>query len=589
MEDRLPRKLAAILYADVAGYSRLTGADEDGTHRLLRDHLELISSSIESHNGRVVHYAGDAVLADFDTVIDAVSCAIYIQGELKRRNQALPEERRVQFRIGVNLGDVIVDQEEIYGDGVNVAARLQGLAEPGGVCISDAVRVALGNRLPLTYHDLGQQHVKNISQPIRAWQWSDNDGSPTPAPHHQTKNTDEAYSPKIAVLPFENLTGGPDMDGFANGLTDELITAFSRQTGMKVLSRRSTLPIKDKFDGGKLGQELGVHYLLEGSVRQNGKRVRVAARLMDADTGNDLWGEQYDGNVDDVFALQDEVRLSIVAAVRSQIHVKDAYRVRDLPENELTEGELLALASQRMQTLGLENCQDAARLLRIVIERSPANPMALAMSASCVLLENEYDYKPIARSETERAFKLVDKSIQINEESDYAHYVRGKLLLQVRRQHELAIEEAERALELNPNYTYGYALLGYATICRGDPKRGISLIEKVLRADPRRAGNADFYPLIAVGCFLLEEYTDAIQWVEKAAQRKGYTPQFCVALASYHALAGQADAARTYVNTGIQLAPEATIHNLHIPPLRSVDDKERFLDGLRKAGWTDKQ
>ena len=584
MEEDLPRKLAAILYADVAGYSRLTGEDEDGTHRLLRSYLAQITSSIESHQGRVVHYAGDAVLADFGTVIDAMNCAIHIQRQLRTLNDEWPQEKRVQFRIGVNLGDVIVDQNEIYGDGVNVAARLQTLAEPGGVCVSDSVRTALGNKLSLKLHDLGLNEVKNIAEPVRAWQWVVDEETETFTEPHRKRAMDLTDMPTIAVMSFENLSEDHAMDSFADGITDELITAFSRQTGMKVLSRGSTLPFKRAIDIEKLGSELGVHYLLEGSVRKAGQRVRISARLVDVETGNDLWGEQYDGEVEDVFALQDELRLGIVAAARSQIHMKDAQRVRDLPESELNDGELLALASKRMQSWGVDNYREAARLLHIVNQRSPDNPMALAMSASCVLLVNGYDYKAVEPAEVDRAFALIDKSVQLNEESDYAHYVRGKLLLWLRHEHDLAMAEAERALELNPNYTYGYALLGFVVLCRGEAERGIELIDKALAADPRRAGNADFYQQIAVGQFLLEQYATAIQWSEKAAQRMGYTVPLRLALASYHALLGELDAARNQMQAALKEAPAATIGNVQTPPLKNPDDVARFQKGLSKAG-----
>ena len=586
LENHLPRKLAAILYADVVDYSRLTGDDEDGTHRLLREYLELIASSIESQGGRVVHYAGDAVLADFNTVLDAMTCAIRIQQEIIDRNREVPSERRVLFRIGVNLGDVIVDRSEIYGEGVNVAARLESLAEPGGICISDAVRVSLGNKLSLTFSDLGNQEVKNIKEPIHVWHWAGDSGIPTPAPGCLSRNPHYSSGPTIAVLPFENLGGNEEAGSLADGLTDELVTAFSRQTGINVLSRRSTLAIKDESIDGEGVQGSRIHYILEGSVRQSGVRVRVAARLIDAETGSDLWGDQYDGTLDDVFALQDEIRLSIVAGTRSQIHVKDANRVRNLPENELSVGELLSLASQSMQRLGLEDYLQAERLLKLARERSPENPMALAMSASCVLLKNDFDYRTVSRSGADDALELVEKSIQLNEESDYAHYVRGKLLLQTKNQPKQAIAEAERALELNPNYTYAYALLGYARICLGNPDDGIALIKKAIRADPRRAGNVDFYPFVAVGYYLKEDYDAAIQWLENAAQRKGYTPYLRFVLAGYHSLAGDDENALTHLNAALKRVPEASIDELRVPPFRHEADARRFLVGLRKLDWT---
>ena len=583
MSGNLPRKLAAILYADVAGYSRLTGADEDGTHRVLREYLRLVSTRIEEHNGRVVHFAGDAVLADFATVLDAVTCASAIQYELTDRNREHAPERQVLFRIGVNLGDVIVDGGEIYGDGVNVAARLQSIAQPGGISISHSVHTALGAKAPLHFEDMGEQRVKNIASPVRAWQWVPD--SVTIGPRASKLVSDDGSEPVIAVLPLQNLTGDAEMSSLGDGIAEEIITAFSRQSGIQVLSRGSTGILCDQSgDRAEQARRLGAHYLIEGSVRNAASRVRVAVRLVDTLTGNDLWGEQYDRDTEDLFVLQDELRLNIVSAVRNQIHVKDAQRVRDLPEQNLTDGELLALASQRTQALGVENYHDAARILRIVTERSPDNAMALAMSASCIALLNEYDYRTLSNDEADRAFELIDRAVRLNDESDYAHYVRGKLLLGVRHDHDLAISEADRSLELNPDYTYGLALLGYATACKGDTETGIALIEKALRADPRRAGAVDFCQYAGIAEFVAGHYESAIRWLESARQGVGQTPKLCFVLASSYAQLGHLEKASGFVDTALAQAGDARIEDIQTPPFARAQDEARFFDGLHQAG-----
>jgi tetratricopeptide (TPR) repeat protein len=324
--------------------------------------------------------------------------------------------------------------------------------------------------------------------------------------------------------------------------------------------------------------------VLQGSVRNAGNRIRVATQLVEANTGNHLWGDQFDGELEDVFSLQDEVTFSIVSATRTQIHVKDANRVRDVSEDQLSDNELLALASQRMQSIGVKDQREAARLSGLVVQRSPRNAMALAMLASCVLLENEYDYKAVSEQDSARAFDLIDRSVQINEESDYAHFVRGRLLLQVRREHDLAIAEAERALELNPNYPYAYALLGYATVCRGDPGRGIPLIEKALHADPRRA-RAAYLEYLAIGNFLSENYAVALKQAENAAQRAGYLPYLRILLAVLHALLGQTEKAHAQVQAVLEAAPDAAIRLIRRPPFKNEMDVDRFLGGLRKAGF----
>jgi adenylate cyclase len=316
MVDRLPRKLAAILYADVAGYSRLTGEDEDATHLALSEYLDLISTTIESHRGQVMHYAGDAVLAKFEAVVDALSGAVGIQDELRARNQDLPDERKVQFRIGVNLGDVIEDRGDIYGDGVNVAARLESLAEPGGVCISDAVRTAIGKKLSYQYASIGDQRVKNIEEPVRAYQVVVDAGViQKSTPVEQSANF-VAVEQSIAVLPFDNLGGDQEQEYFVDGLIEDIITELSKNPDLLVIARNSTFAYKGvAVDARELGEKLGARYLLEGSVRKSNNRLRVSAQLIEASTGHHLWAERYDRELKDIFVVQDEIVESIIAAL----------------------------------------------------------------------------------------------------------------------------------------------------------------------------------------------------------------------------------------------------------------------------------
>ena len=319
MEDRLPRKLAAILYADVAGYSQLTGEDEDTTHRTLSEYLDLIASTVATHRGQVMHYAGDAMLAKFDAVVDATSAAVAMQNALKIRNEAVPDERKVQFRIGVNLGDVIEDRGDIYGDGVNVAARLESLAEPGGICISDAVRSAIGKKLHLDYEDMGEQQFKNIADPVRTYRVllcvseSPTDILKTPLPSRSDK-------PSIAVLPFTNMSGDPEQEHFSDGITEDIITDLSKVAGLFVVARNSTFTYKgEAVNVQQVGKELDVRYVLEGSVRKAGNRTRITGQLVDGSTGGHLWAERYDRDLTDIFAVQDEIARSITGALKATL------------------------------------------------------------------------------------------------------------------------------------------------------------------------------------------------------------------------------------------------------------------------------
>ncbi len=337
MEERLPRKLAAILYADVAGYSRLTGEDEDATHRRLREYLDLIAKTIEDHHGQVMHYAGDAVLAKFDAVVDALSSAVSIQNELETRNEDLPNERKVQFRIGVNLGDVIEDRGDIYGDGVNVAARLESLADPGGICISESVRTAIGKKLEPDYEFMGEQQVKNIEEPVRAYRVL-LDGADAKSETTLKKPALQLPDkPSIAVLPFSNMSGDPEQEYFSDGITEDIITELSRFRNIFVISRNSSFTFKGQaVDVKEVGQKLSVNHVVEGSVRKAGNRVRVTAQLVEVASGNHVWAERYDRNLEDIFAVQDEVVSSVVAKLGLNLREAATAYARGRPTDSLT-------------------------------------------------------------------------------------------------------------------------------------------------------------------------------------------------------------------------------------------------------------
>ena len=361
--EGVKRKLAAILYADVAEYSRLTGEDEEGTHRLLSAYLDLITAIIEKQGGRTVHFAGDAVLAEFSSVVDALACAVEAQRELRKRNEALPEERRLQFRIGINLAEVIVDREEIYGDGVNIAARLEGLAQPGGICISGGVYQQVKNQLALAYEFMGPQEVKNIAEPVPVfqvqwdpgvagkrrdkgvrplrwrsvafaaavvllvgagavafWTFYPRSSAPpgnvasTPAPENAAPQLPD--KPSIAILPFENMSDDPEQEHFSDGLTEDIITDLSQLEDLIVIARASVFTYKGKpVMVQQVARELGVRYVLEGSVRKSGDRVRITAQLVDGETGHHLWAERYDRDLKDIFALQGEIAQKIQATL----------------------------------------------------------------------------------------------------------------------------------------------------------------------------------------------------------------------------------------------------------------------------------
>jgi len=330
-EQRVQRRLAAILAADVAGYSRLMGRDEEGTLAALTAHLaDLIKPCITEHQGRLVKTTGDGLLAEFASVVDAVRCAVAIQNGMPERNAEVPEDRRIEFRIGINIGDVIVQDDDVFGDGVNVASRLEGLAEVGGVCISDMVHQGIGSKLNLSFEDLGPQRVKNISEPLRAFHIRL--GAPTKV---VSRGAGDALAlpdrPSIAVLPFDNIGGDPEQEYFSDGITEDIITSLSKFRWFFVIARNSTFVYKGRaVDVREVGRELGVRYLLEGSVRKAGNRVRITAQLIDAESGNHVWAERYDRSLDDIFEVQDEITATISAAIEPELAESEQARISQM-------------------------------------------------------------------------------------------------------------------------------------------------------------------------------------------------------------------------------------------------------------------
>ena len=382
-EKHLPRKLAAILYADVAGYSRLTGEDEDATHQALSEYLDLITNSIQDHRGQVMHYAGDAVLAKFDAVVDTLSCAVSVQNELKIRNDILPEERKIQFRIGVNTGDVIEDRGDIYGDGVNVAARLETLAEPGGICISESVRTAVGNKLDLAFEDMGEQAVKNISIPVHTYRVQLK-GSPSAligTPSLPNKRS-------IAVLSFENMSGDAEQEYFADGIAEDIITSLSKLSQLLVIARNSSFTYKgSSVKVQQIANELGVGYIIEGSVRKSGNRVRITSQLIDCTTGGHLWAERFDRDLTDIFAVQDEVTQAIVSAMAVELTADERERLKNTGTNNLEAYDFFLRGREQYRLLSKEGSTQAEALLSRALNLDPAYATAYAYLAYTYLMK----------------------------------------------------------------------------------------------------------------------------------------------------------------------------------------------------------
>ena len=617
-DDRLKRKLTAIFYADVVGYSRLTGEDEEGTYRLVRDRLDLMSESIRSHNGAVINFAGDAVLADFTTASEALACGAEVQQAIEEANEALPEEQKVRFRVGVNLGEVIVDRESIYGDGVNVAARLEGLAEPGGICISEAVHGAVGKKLPLGYEDIGMQQVKNIEDPVHAYRvLLDPDATPSksrPQPRRyaaavaalvivlavlgtvawyapwdrgEESAADETASldagkPSIAVLPFQNLSAESGQEYFSDGITNDIITDLSRFSNLLVIASNSVFAYKGKAVNVKdIGRDLGVRYVLEGSVQKVGTSVRINVQLIDASTDHHLWADRYDRQLDDIFAVQDELTAAIVAAL--EVVLTDDEQTREAHNYTRNIEAYDLFLRGRTYLRGTKQTHLKARgLFDQAIDLDPEFAAAYA--------EKSMTYfagfiMPMTRSTRvlEASVETAERAVALDDSLPLAHARLGWAYFANQR-HDEAIAAARRAVALGPNDAESHAQLGNILNWSGQPKEAIGLIEKAMRLNP----HYPFYYLFYLGHshYLLENREKSIKLMKRVVTR---APNFLPVrrhLAVLYQEIGLEQEAKAQTAEVLKIFPGASIEDsrerclyIHKPKLL-----ERFFDGLRKSG-----
>ena len=515
MQQRLPRKLAAILYADVAGYSRLTGEDEEATHRTLSAYLDGISILIEKHGGTVMHFAGDAVLADFASVVNALKCAINIQSDLKVRNRDFSEERKLQFRIGINLGDVIVDRNEIYGDGVNVAARLESLAEPGGICISDMVRQSTEGKFDLGLKDLGEQSVKNIKKPVRAYQVLLDTAIPIKSNSIETPVPALSDKPSIAVLPFTNLSGDPEQEFFADGLVEDIITTLSKLAGLRVIARNSTFVYKGQaVDIREAAKQLSVRYVLEGSVRKSANRIRITAQLIDADSGSHVWAERYDRAIDDIFAVQDEITL--VLATEMQVKLTEGEQARlhytTTSNVEAWTHWVQGLSYYRTPPTK-EHFAGALACWRRALALDPTSAALNAMIGFMHYVDARFGWWDDRETALAKARSYVEEALKLDPESPDAHSTSSMILL-VQGRFEDAAVHARRAVQLAPGSADATTFACFVLAFAGYPEEAVTHGERARTLSPN-------YPAYYLG-HLGNAYRLAGRFEEAIAAFKAY-------------------------------------------------------------------
>jgi TolB-like protein/class 3 adenylate cyclase len=578
--ERVERRLTAILAADVASYSRLMGLDEEGTLAQLKGlRKSLIDPKIAEHRGRIVKTTGDGALVEFASAVDAVRCALDIQRGMAERNSDVPDERRIEFRIGINVGDIILDEGDIYGDGVNIAARVETLAKPGAICLSDNAYQQIKGKVALDVDDMGEQQLKNIAQPVRLYGVRLDSGMARPALALPAK-------PSIAVLPFNNMSGDPEQDYFADGIVEDIITALSRMRWLFVIARNSSFTYKGRaVDVKQVGRELGVRYVLEGSVRKAANRVRITGQLIDASTGAHLWADRFDSGLDDIFDLQDQVTASVIGAIAPKLEQAEIERAKRKPTENLDAYDYYLRGIASLYQWTKEGTSEALRLFHKAIELDSEFSSAYGMAAWCYVWRKANFWMGDPVQEIAEAARLARRAVDLGTEDPVALLGGGYALVFVVHDVEGGAAYIDRALSLNPNFAWGLASSGWTRAFLGEPDEAIKQLMHAMRLTPLDPLSFRALGGIAFAHFVASRYDEASLWAQKALrERQNYLPAIRD-LAAAHALAGRHLEAQKAMAHLREVYPAMRVANVKDwVPLRRPEDLARLEDGLRKAG-----
>ena len=580
-ERKVERRLAAILAADVVGYSRLVGEDEEGTLERLKVLRRAVADpKIKEHRGRVVRTMGDGLLVEFASVVDAVRCAVEVQREMALRNADLPADRRIEFRIGINLGDIIKDGREIYGDGVNVAARLEALATPGGICVSRVVRDQVRDKLGFAFDDRGEQQVKNIARPVRVFDVNMAGEAmaltPVTAARAPLALPDK---PSIAVLPFQNMSGDPEQEYFADGMVEEIVTALSRIRWLFVIARNSSFTYKGRSVGVKqVGRELGVHYVLEGSVRKGGNRVRITAQLIETETGAHLWADRFDGSLEDVFDLQDRVAINVAGVIEPALQAAEVRRSAARSVHEVTAYDLYLRALATYYPITKERLLKALELLHqaITIDRHCGPALSLAAMCQMRLFREGWAEEPETASE---AVDLARQALQVAGDDPSILANAAFVLANFGEDIGAMMALVDRALTLTPSFSRGWFLSGVLRLWAGQHDLAIEHAETALRLSPRERTGTPL-SLIGEAHFFKREFGEAASKLLLSVQENPGYPHSYRVLAACYVHMGRLDEARAIIAGLRRITPRLVPSAAQ---LRSPADRELFLSGLRVA------
>jgi TolB-like protein/class 3 adenylate cyclase/Flp pilus assembly protein TadD len=586
---RVGRRLAAIVAADVAGYSRLMGLDEVGTARTLREHRKVTDALVAKHGGRLVKTTGDGVLLEFPSVVDAVECAVAVQAVMAERNEGVPDDRRMLYRIGINLGDILIEGDDILGDGVNVAARLEGIAEPGGICISSSAHDQVSGKVGVEFDDLGEQNLKNIARPIRAYTVVDNGHGATRQHGSLSPSSTSAPRLSIVVLPFANLGGDPEQEYFVDGVTESLTTDLSRISGAFVIARNTAFTFKGKaIDIKKLGRELNVRYVLEGSVQRGGNRLRVNVQLIDAETGNHLWAERFDKPVADLFDMQDEIVSRLANSLNAELIAAEARRA----EHSLRPDAMdLVFQGRRLLNRGMtpDYVTQARSFFEkaIALDRGSVDAMyglaRVDFSIGAAFITDDY----LARFAAAEA--TLTRLLSLAPNHAEAHWGLGAIQTFTKRA-ALGIAECEQALALDRNLVGAQATVGWAKYILGRGEETEAHINEALRLSPRDTDVYIWFLAVGVAKVQRNADTEAVAWFRRSIDANRNHPAAHFVLAAALARLGELDQARAAVKAGLAVNPRFTTRRYRNFTSTWSDNPiflagcERNIEGMRLAG-----
>jgi adenylate cyclase len=580
------RRLTAILAADVAGYSRLIGADEGGTLQALKAiRAELIDPKVAAHNGRLVKTTGDGLLVEFGSVVDALRCASEVQARMAERNATVPTDKRIDFRIGINVGDIVVEDGDIFGDRVNVAARLEGLAEPGGICVSARVQEDAAGKLDLGFEDMGEQALKNIARPLRVYRVRADRAGEAMVPAQLSLALPD--KPSIAVLPFANMSADPEQEFLADGIAEDIITSLSRYPSLFVIARNSCFTYKGRaVDVKQVGRELGVRYVLEGSLRKSANRIRVTAQLVEAETGKHLWAERYDRDLGDIFAVQDEITEAVTIAVTPAIRNAELQRAVRKPTGNLDAWAAYQRGLWHCFKLTPEDNILAQGFFQQAIDVDPTfagGYRGLAMA----YVQAVADFR--ARTPIEAyssAESLARRAIEFDPADAEAHSTLAGVKLYSRGDYESALAETQLALALSPNLASAHGTLAQTLIFSGQPEEGLVALERSIRLDPYNRMPQVRLNLLTLGLYFSRKYEASAEVAKRAVRLNPEYPSPYRWLAAALGQLGRTAEAREALERAIEIAP-ASFDQYVRQRMRwhRPEDYAHMLEGLRKAGW----